>query len=106
MSSAERKGFNTHGRRVSHAARLIAVAPEDDIVSQRLHGDIGDATAQGYVKYVVRMGSVRPRERTNIEAGVIDAEVLEDGYHREVPVVRAPIMDHETVPRKATRDLG
>ena len=40
------EGVNTHVCRASRASRLIAVAPEDDFVSQQLlHGRIGDAAA-------------------------------------------------------------
>ena len=40
------EGVNKHFCRVSRASCLIAIAPGDDFVSQRLlHGDIGDAAA-------------------------------------------------------------
>ena len=44
----------------------MPLASEGDIVSQRLHGDIRDAVAQGYANYTVRVGSVRPREGTHL----------------------------------------
>ena len=40
------EGVNKHFCRASRASLLIAIAPEDDFVSQRLlHGDIWDAAA-------------------------------------------------------------
>ena len=86
------EGVNTHVCRASRASRPIAVAPEDDFVSQQLlHGRIGDAEALWDAQITECRGGLGQVTGADafVEAGILDTVVLEEGCYREELVVRA-----------------
>ena len=102
------EGVNTHAYRASHVSRKIVPPSEDDFVSQRLlHGDIGTPQPSYLRKLHSKYGLGQVAGgNVLVEAGIIDAEVLEDGCDREVLVVWALRVGEETTLRKLLASSG